>query len=88
VACSGLADVGEEAQVSVWQDFYSERAFSRLLMAEFHQCQDIYHRMVVRLPSTHGVERRISLFRPPGDPPFTERDKVLLRVLGGVLAFL
>jgi DNA-binding CsgD family transcriptional regulator len=86
VAYSGLADMGVEAQVSVWQDFYSERTFSQLLMAEFHQRQDIYHRLTVRLRSTHGVERRISLFRPPGDPPFTERDKVLLRVLRPHLA--
>jgi DNA-binding CsgD family transcriptional regulator len=81
VAYSGLAGLGEAAQVSVWQDFYTEREFSRLLMSEFHRRQDIHHRLVVRLPRRNGVERRITLFRPPGDPPFTERDKMVLRVL-------
>lgn len=85
VAYAGLADLGEAGQVSVWQDFYTELEFSRLLMSEFHRRQDIYHRLVVRLPPRNGVERRITLFRPPGDAPFTERDKVVLRVLRPLL---
>ena len=81
VAYGGLGALGEWAQVSVWQDFYTEREFSRLLMSEFHRRQDIQHRMTIRLRPRNGVERRITLFRPPGDPPFTERDKLLMRVL-------
>jgi DNA-binding CsgD family transcriptional regulator len=81
VACTGLAEMGEAGQVSVWQDFYSEREFSQLLMSEFHRRQDIYHRLTVRLPPRNGVERRITLFRPAGDPPFTDRDKLVLRAL-------
>jgi DNA-binding CsgD family transcriptional regulator len=50
-------------------------------MSEFHRRQDIQHRMTIRLAPRNGVERRITLFRPPGDPPFTERDKLLMRVL-------
>ena len=50
-------------------------------MSEFHRRQDIYHRLTVRLPPRIGVDRRITLFRPAGDPPFTDRDKVVLRVL-------
>jgi DNA-binding CsgD family transcriptional regulator len=81
VAYGGLGGLGEWAQVSVWQDFYTEREFSGLLMSEFHRRQDIQHRMTIRLAPRNGVERRITLFRPPGDPPFTERDKLLMRVL-------
>lgn len=81
VAYAGLGDLGEWAQVSVWQDFYTEREFSGLLMSEFHRRQDIEHRMTVRLRPRNGVTRRITLYRPPGDPPFTDRDKLLMRVL-------
>jgi hypothetical protein len=47
-AVSGIAELGESAQVSVWQDFYSGRAFSGLRMSELYRRQDSFHRMTVR----------------------------------------
>jgi DNA-binding CsgD family transcriptional regulator len=80
-AVSGLAGLGEAAQVSEWQDFHSPREFSRMRMSELYRRQGTYHRMMVRLPPRGGLERRIQIGRERGDPGFTERDKLLLRLL-------
>lgn len=81
VAVSGLAGLGESAQVSVWQDFYSAREFSTMQMSELYRRQDSYHRMTVRLPPRGGLERRVQISRQRGEPGFSERDKLLLRLL-------
>lgn len=81
VAVSGLAGLGEPAQVSVWQDFYSDREFSAMPMSELYRRQGSYHRMTVRLPPRGGLERRVQISRDRGDSGFTERDKLLLRLL-------
>lgn len=80
-AVSGLARFGESNQVSEWQEFYSHREFSRMRMSELYRRQGTYHRMTVRLPPRRGVERRLQIGRERGDPGFTERDKLLLRLL-------
>lgn len=86
VAVSGLAGLGEPEQVSVWQDFYSHREFSGMRMSELYRRQFTYHRMTVRLPPRGGLERRVQIGRERADPGFTERDKLLLRLLRPHLA--
>ncbi|MEE8603694.1 helix-turn-helix transcriptional regulator [Euzebya tangerina] len=81
VAVSGLAALDEAGQVCAWQDFYSDRAFSALQMSELYRRQGTYHRMMVRLPPRGGVERRLQIGRERGEPGFTDRDKLLLRLL-------
>lgn len=80
-AVSGLANLGDAAQVNVWQDFYSHRQFAGTPMYELYRRQGTYHRMMIRLDPRRGLERRLQIAREPGDAGFTERDKMLMRLL-------
>lgn len=80
-AISGLAGLGEAAQVNVWQDYYSHRQFSRSPIYELYRRQGSYHRMMVRLSPRRGLERRLQITRERGDLGFTERDMMLMRLL-------
>jgi DNA-binding CsgD family transcriptional regulator len=80
-AVSGLSELGESGQVNVWQDYYSHRQFARSPMYELYRRQGTYHRMMVRLRPRRGLERRLQITREPGDVGFTERDKMLMRLL-------
>lgn len=80
-AVSGLAGLGEAAQVNVWQDFYSHRQFAGTPMYELYRRQGTYHRMMIRLSPRRGLERRLQITRERRDTGFTERDKMLMRLL-------
>lgn len=80
-AVSGLAGLGEAAQVNVWQDYYSHRQFAGTAMYALYRRQGTYHRMMIRLRRRRGLERRLQITRERGDLGFTERDKMLMRLL-------
>jgi DNA-binding CsgD family transcriptional regulator len=80
-ACSQPELVGGPGVASTWQDYYTEREFRSLLMAEYFDQVEIWHELLVCLPSRHGLTRRLMLVRDAGDPPFSERDRLLLTLL-------
>jgi DNA-binding CsgD family transcriptional regulator len=67
--------------VSMWQDFYSERDFARLKMAEYMRQMGFWHELLVCLPPQGGLQRRLMLARQATDVPFSERDRLLLTLL-------
>lgn len=66
---------------STWLDFYTEREFGSLLMAEYFRVNGIWHDLLVNLPSSRGVTQMLVLHRDRGDVPFSERDRLLLTLL-------
>ena len=78
VACSNPGLVGT---VTTWQDFYSEREFAALKMAEYFRTAGFWHELVVLLPPQGGADRRLMLTRDATDIPFSERDRLLLTLL-------
>jgi DNA-binding CsgD family transcriptional regulator len=81
VACSAPELLGRDAHVSTWHDFYTDREFARLLMAQYFRRMGIWHELLVRLPPSGGLERRLMLTRDSSDVPFDERDRMLLTLL-------
>jgi DNA-binding CsgD family transcriptional regulator len=80
VACSQPTELSGMS-VTTWRDFYSDREFARLQMAEYFQAMDFWHALLLCLPSPPGVWRRLALTRDKGDVPFSERDRLLLTLL-------
>ena len=64
-----------------WLDFYSEREFRSLQMAEYFRVNGIWHDLLVNLPSGRGLTQILVLHRDKGDVPFSERDRLLLTLL-------
>jgi DNA-binding NarL/FixJ family response regulator len=62
-------------------NFYSEREFATLKMAEYFHTAGFWHELVVRLPPQAGAERRLMLTRDATDVPFSERYRLLLTLL-------
>lgn len=79
--CSDPQRFGDHSQVTVWNDYYSEREFERLKIAEYFRRVGIWHELLVCLPPHGGVERRLMLTRGASDAAFTERDRLLLTLL-------
>jgi DNA-binding CsgD family transcriptional regulator len=88
LSCSQPELIHGPGVASRWLDFYTERERRGLLMAEYHRLRGVWHELLVCLPSQHGLTRRILLVRDVGDPPFTERDRLLLTLLRPHLAEL
>jgi DNA-binding CsgD family transcriptional regulator len=85
-ACSSPELLGNHSPVITWHDFYSEREFERLKMAEYFRRLGIWHELLVCLPPKGGYERRLMLTRDASDLPFSERDRLLLTLLRPHLA--
>jgi DNA-binding CsgD family transcriptional regulator len=79
--CSDPERLGDHSQVTMWSDYYTEREYSRLKMAEYFRRMGIWHDLLVCLPPNGGVERRLMLSRDASDVPFSERDRLLLTLL-------
>lgn len=88
LACSQPEVIHGPGVASQWLDHYTEREFGGLQMAEYHRMRGVWHELLVCLPSQHGLTRRVLLMRDAGDPPFTERDRLLLTLLRPHLAEL
>jgi DNA-binding CsgD family transcriptional regulator len=86
IACSYPERSGDHTSVTMWHDFYSEREFSRLVMADYFRKVGIWHELLVSLPAVLGHERRLMLTRQVDDIPFSERDRLLLTLLRPHLA--
>jgi DNA-binding CsgD family transcriptional regulator len=72
-----------------WLDFYSEREFRSLRLAEyFRHAGGVWHDLVITLPSSRGLTRMVALLRDRDDGPFTERDRLVLTLLRPHLAQL
>jgi DNA-binding CsgD family transcriptional regulator len=81
VQCSDPERFGNHAEVTTWRDFYTEREFEQLKMAEYFRRIGIWHELLVCLPPQGGFERRIMLSRDASDVAFSERDRLLLTLL-------
>ena len=79
--CVAVSNPGMVGPVSRWQDFYSEREFATLKMAEYFRTFGFWHELVLLLPPQAGAERRLILTRDAADVPFSERDRLLLTLL-------
>jgi DNA-binding CsgD family transcriptional regulator len=71
---------------SMWRDLYTEREFRRLRMAEYFHLHGVWHDLLILLPSSRGLTQMLVLQRDAGDPPFSERDRLLLTLLRPHLA--
>jgi DNA-binding CsgD family transcriptional regulator len=81
LACSQPELLRGPGVASQWLDYYTEREYRRLRMADYTALWGIWHELVICLPSYHGLTRRLMLVRDAGDPPFSERDRLLLTLL-------
>jgi len=81
IDCCSPELTGDHTQVGGWSDVYTEREYSRVLMGEYFRRVGIWHELLVCLRPVGGLQRRIMLAREPGDPPFSERDRLLLTLL-------
>lgn len=81
VACSRPELSGDHEAVTMWTDFYSEREYARMLMGQYSRRLGVWHELLVCLPPQGRLERRILLAREGGDPPYSERDRLLLTLL-------
>lgn len=81
VDCCAPELTGDHEQVTMWSDVYTEREYSRLLMAEYFRRVGIWHELLVCLPPVGRLERRLMLSRTADDQPFSERDRLLLTLL-------
>lgn len=69
-------------EASMWQDCFSDRAFDRTLMSAFYRVMGGFrHHLLLVLPSPGRRRRKVILWRDEGDPPFSERDRLLLTLL-------
>lgn len=84
--CSDPERFGDHSEVTSWSDYYSEREFERLKMAQYFRRMGIWHELLVCLPPRGGAERRLMLSRDASDSAFTERDRLLLTLLRPHLA--
>ena len=66
---------------STWLDFYTDRQYRSLLMAEYYRVMGIWPDLHICLPSRRGLSETIVLHRDRGDAPFSERDRLLLTLL-------
>jgi hypothetical protein len=66
---------------SMWQDYFGSREFERTLMAQYYRLGGFRHHLLVLLPATDGLRRKVILWRDEGDIPFSERDRLLLTLL-------
>ncbi len=73
---------------SRWLDLYSEREFGSLLMGEYFRVMGIWHDLLILLPSRQGRFEQVVLHRAKGDPPFSERERLLLTLMRPHLAEL
>jgi DNA-binding CsgD family transcriptional regulator len=80
-SCCNPALLSGQEPVTMWQDFYSERDYARLLMAEYNRRMGFMHELLVCLPPQGGIQRRLMLARDASDVPFSERDRLLLTLL-------
>jgi len=81
VACCYQEQSGDHDAVTMFTDFYTDREFAALLMGEYFRRVGVWHQLLVTLPPKGRFERRLILFREPGDLPFSERDRLLLTLL-------
>jgi DNA-binding CsgD family transcriptional regulator len=79
--CSRPELVGGPGVASMWQDYFGDREYDRTLMAQFYRLGGFRHHLIVLLPSTDGLRRKVILWRDEGDSPFSERDRLLLTLL-------
>ena len=73
--------VGPSLEVHTADDFMSDRQLRASLTGELFRLQGVRHNVVVPLRMKDGVEERLELFRY-GGRPFSERDKLVLTLLG------
>lgn len=66
---------------SMWQDYFGDREFERTLMAQYYRLGGFRHHLIVLLPASDGLRRKVILWRDEGDIPFGERDRLLLTLL-------
>jgi DNA-binding CsgD family transcriptional regulator len=79
--CSDPERLGHHHEVTSWRDYYTEREFGKLMMGEYFRRAGVWHDLLVCLPPRLGLERRLMLSRTASDPPFSERDRLLLTLL-------
>jgi DNA-binding CsgD family transcriptional regulator len=79
--CSQPELVGGPGRASMWQDYFGDREYERTLMAQYYRLGGLRHHLIVLLPSTDGLRRKVVLWRDEGDSPFSERDRLLLTLL-------
>jgi len=79
--CSQPERVRGPGIASMWQDYLGSREFERTLMAQYYRLGGFRHHLLVLLPATDGLRRKVILWRDEGDSPFTERDRLLLTLL-------
>ncbi len=79
--CSEPERVRGPGVASMWQDYFGDREFERTLMAQFYRLGGFRHHLIVLLPSSDGLRRKVILWRDEGDTPFSERDRLLLTLL-------
>ncbi len=81
LACSWPELSGDHERVTMGSDFYTDRQFAHLLMAEYARLMGSGPELLMCLPPRGGAERRILLNRERGDTEYTERDRLLLTLL-------
>lgn len=84
--CSRPEAISGPGVASMWQDYLGDREYERTLMAEFYRRGGFRHHLVVLLPPSDGLHRKVILWRDEGDAPFSERDRLLLTLLRPHLA--
>ena len=79
--CAACSRRSVGAAVTTRQDFHSEREYANHPMAQYYRFCGVWHDLVVRLPPRGREERHLALFRVASDPPFSERDRLILTLL-------
>jgi DNA-binding CsgD family transcriptional regulator len=80
--CSYPDRTGDLRSVIKLSDFYSRRELHALARwADFHRPTGVEHEMLASLPAAPGQARRLLFVRGPGDPDFSEQERLALELL-------
>lgn len=80
--CSYPDRTGDLRSVVKLSDFYSRRQLHNLAVwADFQRLTGVEHEMLVSLPAAPGRSRRLLFVRGPGDPDFSEPERLALELL-------
>ena len=69
VGCCSPELTGDHDQVSMWQDFFSERDYAEVMKGDYWRWAGFWHELLVCLPPLEGRERRLMLTRTVDDGP-------------------